>query len=243
MSRASLVPRPLSPSSAYEDQQTEVNWHDGYNPPPYPIRGEHQEKSSPSPIHEKDLLDQRGNLETTRQDFIAELCQSEKDFVGRMEVFVRLFVLPLRVQDSKTWITGVPPEAARFFDWFEDIMVLHRQIVSSLESTCMAQYPIVERVAQSIRTFIPRFEVYQPYLVKLEDAMDLISQAVQDENSDFGEFVDIQERAPECDGWTVERFLVEPIKRLSNFPQTFTVRAFSSSLALRVTISFSVCSS
>jgi hypothetical protein len=28
-------------------------------------------------------------------------------------VCMRLFVIPLRVQDSRTWITGVPPTVAR----------------------------------------------------------------------------------------------------------------------------------
>ena len=171
----------------------------------------------------KDRPDKRRQIETQRQELIFDLYESQRDFVHRMQVFLQLFILPLRVQDSRTWISGVPSEVARLFDWLEDILVLHTQILSSLETTRDAQYPVVHRVAESIRAFVPLFEVYQPYLVTSTEVAVLIGQLMRDEESDFGEFMEIQQGAPECDGWGFEKYLAEPVGRLMRFPEFFTV--------------------
>ncbi|KAF9014704.1 hypothetical protein BDZ89DRAFT_962626, partial [Hymenopellis radicata] len=47
---------------------------------------------------------------------------------------IRLFVLPLCVQDFKAWISGVPLALSRLFDWLEDILNLHTQILEVLQS-------------------------------------------------------------------------------------------------------------
>ncbi|KAF8063386.1 hypothetical protein FPV67DRAFT_1782886 [Lyophyllum atratum] len=177
---------------------------------------------SPPPPPVNAAENQVDDTEMRRQDLILEIYQTEEAFVKRLQVFVELLVLPLRVQDSKSWISGVPTEIARLFDWLEDIVVLHSQILSSLQSTRAAQYPVVERIAESIRPFVPRLEVYQPYLVKLGDAVTLIDQLMQDEHSDFGEFLHIQEAAPECDGWNFQSFLVEPVNLLYKLLEFFS---------------------
>lgn len=102
-------------------------------------------------------------------------------------------------------------------------MNLHNQMLSALQATRTAQYPSVERVAESIRVFLPRFEVYQPYLVRLADVVSLMEHLVQDETSDFGEFIDIQQGNPECDDWSFQMFLNEPVGRLAKYPDFFSV--------------------
>ncbi|PBK83232.1 hypothetical protein ARMGADRAFT_945292 [Armillaria gallica] len=50
------------------------------------------------------------------------------DFIHLLTCIVRLFMLPLCVQDSKTWISwisSVPSGITRLFDWLEDILNLH----------------------------------------------------------------------------------------------------------------------
>lgn len=231
VSRSGTASGGSSPSSIYEDQVVDSNWQNRLTPPGKDhLRRFDISNALPAPFGVSG--DQHKDLETRRQELIVELCQTEDEFVSRLHVFVRLFILPLRVQDSKAWISGVPSEVARLFDWLDDIMVLHRQILSSLNSIRAIQYPIVERVAESLRAFVPRLEVYQPYLVKLGDAMSLINRLMQDDGSDFGEFVDIQEGAPECDGWNFEKFLVEPVNRLAKFPEFCAVGVLSSCLCL-----------
>ncbi|KAH0580527.1 hypothetical protein H2248_002020 [Termitomyces sp. 'cryptogamus'] len=161
------------------------------------------------------------DTELRRQDVIIEIHECEEAFVKRLQVFVQLFILPLRVQDTKEWIAGVPTEIARLFDWLEDIVVLHTQILASLASTRDAQYPTVERIAESIRAFVPRLEVYQPYLVNLEYVIGLAEELFEIEACDFTEFVRLQEKAEECEGWNFQSFLIEPVNLLARFPGLF----------------------
>ncbi|KAF9466836.1 hypothetical protein BDZ94DRAFT_1250917 [Collybia nuda] len=216
--KSSVISRRSSVSSVYEDQNSEGRWQNhnqSYDPASEMINIE--------PLPTKGPLDKAyDNVEIQRCDLIQELCQSEEAFVNRLYIFVKLFILPLRVQDTKTWISGVPPEVARLFDWLDDILNLHRELLSSLQSNRTGQHSVFECIAASIHPFIPRLEVYQPYLVRLASVTKLIQQLVQDEKSDFGEFVDIQEGAIECDGWKFDKFLTEPITRLAQYPSFFS---------------------
>ncbi|KAI0273251.1 hypothetical protein BGY98DRAFT_998319 [Russula aff. rugulosa BPL654] len=152
----------------------------------------------------------RGERNSQAQQIIWDLCETERAFVRRLQTFVRLFICPLRMKDSVTWLTGVPPEVARLFDWLEDIINLHTQISSALRAIVSEQYPIVMRVAGRVRSFVSRLEVHQPY-VRLSG----------ESNSDFGEFIRIQQEQDECQGWSVEAFLVEPVNRLVDYPIHF----------------------
>lgn len=169
------------------------------------------------------LLEQYGEVEIHRQEVIWELCETECMFVNHLHGVVRLFVRPLRAQNSKTWITGVPAEVARLFDWLEDIVNLHSHILAALQAARKGPYSMVDLIAESLRVLVPRLEVYQPYLVRLEDVAALIERLGDDEQSDFGEFVTLQESSTECDGWGLERFLIEPVNRLSQYPEFFRV--------------------
>ena len=170
------------------------------------------------------LLDRYGEVEIKRQQVIWDLCETERAFVRRLQSFVRLFIRPLRMKDSVTWLTGVPPEVARLFDWLEDIINLHTQISSALRAIVSEQYPIVMRVAGRVRSFVSRLEVHQPYVVRLEFTTQLIKRLSGESNSDFGEFIRIQQEQDECHGWSVEAFLVEPVNRLVDYPIHFKVR-------------------
>lgn len=169
------------------------------------------------------LLEQHGEVEMQRQQVIWELFRSEEIFVGHLHCVIRLFVQPLRVQKSRTWIAGVPLEVTRLFDWLEDIVNLHSHILDALHSARKSSHPMICRAAEMWEIFVPRLEVYQPYLVRLEEMAALIEQLMMDEDSDFGEFVNIQEGSPECQGWSLERFLIEPVNRLAQYPELFRV--------------------
>jgi RhoGEF domain len=185
-------------------------------------------RSSIPPSVYRSLLEQRGEIEMQRQEVIWEFCETEDVFVSHLHSVVRLFVQPLRAQNSKTWITGVPTDVARLFDWLEDIVNLHSQILAALHATRKDAYSMVERVAESLKLFVPRLEIYQPYLVRLEDIAALIERLMDDGRSDFGEFVTLQQNSTECHGWSLERFLIEPVNRLAQYPEFFRVSFWSS---------------
>jgi RhoGEF domain len=170
------------------------------------------------------LLDRYGEVEIKRQQIIWDLCETERTFVRRLQTFVRLFIRPLRMKDSVTWLAGVPIEVARLFDWLEDIINLHAQISSALRAVVSEQYPIVMRIAGRVRTFVSRLEVHQPYVVRLESSTLLIKRLSGEPSSDFGEWIRIQQEQDECHGWSVEAFLVEPVNRLVDYPIHFKVR-------------------
>jgi hypothetical protein len=137
------------------------------------------------------------------------------------------------MQDTACWIEGVPGNVTRLFDWLEDIMNLHVEICSAMRVMLDRQRPVVERAADVIRAFVARLEVYQPYVVRVDD---VLGQIVADgrvgehveQRSDFGEFVRIQEQDEDCEGWTLEMLLLEPLNRLATYSAMFKVRFLES---------------
>jgi len=168
-------------------------------------------------------------IETKRQQIIREFCDSEETFVARLHVCVQLFILPLRVRNSKAWVDGVPSDIARFLDWFEDIANLHaHHIIPTLRNVQRAvahpELNSVRCISEPLLTSIPRLEIYQPYLVRLSSIANAIGRMVRERDNDFGEFVAIQQRTPECGGWGLEDFLFEPMNRLTKYCDFFSVR-------------------
>ncbi|KAF8621945.1 hypothetical protein AX15_007379 [Amanita polypyramis BW_CC] len=166
-------------------------------------------------------------METNRQKIIREFCESEETFVARMHLCVQLFILPLRMRDSKTWVEGVPPDLTHFLDWFEDIANLHTwYIVHTLRDIQRAathtQMGVIRCISEPLLVLIPKLEIYQPYLVRLGSVASTLGQIVREDGNDFGEFVTIQQRTPECGGWGLEAFLLEPMNRLIKYCDIFS---------------------
>ena len=168
------------------------------------------------------LSERHGTLEMRRQEIIWELCETELAFVKSLRLILRLFVQPLRHED-KSWIAGIPRDVTRLFDWFDDIMHLHSQISSALNAIRSAQYPVVIQVAETLRPFVPRLELHQPYLVRLESVTSAVEAMSKDMLSDFGEFIRIQTASPECESMNLSSFLLKPVQRLMKYPLFFKV--------------------
>ena len=223
--RSPSISHSPSSSSVHEGRLTDPTWPErgGHGPSDVSSSNNRTWRSTLPPSVYDTLLDQHGGMEMERQEVIWELCETEEAFVDRLHGMARLFILPLRVRNTKTWISGVPSEVARFFDWLEDIVVLHKQILSALHTTTAEQSPVVERVAESMRQYVARFEVYQPYIVRVDPIVRMVRQLVQDPGCDFGEFVKMQQTSPDCRGWILERFLFEPENRLTTYCSLFQV--------------------
>ncbi|KAF8896880.1 Dbl homology domain-containing protein, partial [Gymnopilus junonius] len=140
---------------------------------------------------------------------------------------IRVFISPLRVHNSQTWIAGVPANVARLLDWFDDIVKLHEQIYQSLCSARDTMSPATDRVSESLRCFVSKAEVYQPYLVRLADVSEEIVHHLNNPNSDFGQFVSLQQNSPDCEGWSFEKLLMLPVRRLAEYQDLFAVRPIS----------------
>ncbi|KAG1744927.1 uncharacterized protein EDB91DRAFT_168184 [Suillus paluster] len=167
------------------------------------------------------VLEQFGEIEVRRQEIVWKLAESEATFVTNLQNMVQLFILPLRVRSTKVWVSGVPDDVSRLFDWLEDIVHLHTKLSASLVSGRDVRTPNLQFVGEILRPFVAKLEIYQPYLVKLEFVATRIEHLVALEKSDIGDFIKLQERSSACQGWTLEKYLVEPVHRLSQYPDFF----------------------
>ena len=187
-------------------------------------------RSAVSPSVYNSLLRLYGEVEIQRQEVIFEICGTEALFVQRLRTVLRLFIRPLRAQDTSTWISGVPGSIARLFDWFEDIMNLHVELNTELRNVRSDHQTVVERFAGMLRKFVPRFEVYQPYVIRVEGVLRQLrgedGDGTDGNLANFREFVSIQEREEDCEGWLLQNLLLEPLNRLTKCMDMFQVGRF-----------------
>ncbi|CAH7677007.1 expressed protein [Phakopsora pachyrhizi] len=164
-----------------------------------------------------------GKTEIRRQEIIWELCETEGAFVEGIRRVIKIFVTPLRTPKG-TWISGVPIEVAKLLDWLEDIVNLHFGLLNEIEDSRRLQFfskGLVYHISELLLSFIPKLEIYQPYLVKFSDVTTAIEDMVLDVESDFGEFVRMQSQLPECEKMGLTSFLLKPIQRLMKYPLFF----------------------
>ena len=187
-------------------------------------------KSTIQPSIYNSLARLYGEAEMQRQEIIFGICSTEALFVQRLRTVLRLFIRPLRAQDTSTWISGVPGSIARLFDWFEDIMNLHVELNTELRNVRSDHQTVVERFSGMLRKFVPRFEVYQPYMIRVEGVLRQLRGEGGDDMdgnlANFREFVGIQEHEEDCEGWSLQNLLLEPINRLTKRMEMFQVGCF-----------------
>lgn len=171
------------------------------------------------------LLSLHGAVEMQRQEVLFKYYRSQRQLVSHLRSTVKAFILPLRRKHSKSWIPGIPTQATRLFDWLEDIVNLHVAIAEALEpaSVSWESGNIAVNVAKALRGFVPRLEVYQPYLMRFEEVRQLITERVDSASDDFAEYVRIREQRGDCDGWTLAELLYQPVQHLSVSVNTFEV--------------------
>ncbi|KAF8607143.1 Dbl homology domain-containing protein [Ceratobasidium sp. AG-I] len=162
-------------------------------------------------------------MELERQQAIWEFRETEEAFVDTLQVVLQLFVRPLRAQHQRQWIAGLAPDIMRLFDWLDDISNLHEQLLNALDSLRQDQAPIAIRFSEAVRPFVPLMELYQPYVVRVEQVSKRIASMVLDSESDFGEFVRMQSALPECGQESLEEMLAKPLKRLEDYVDFFQV--------------------
>ncbi|KAH9929179.1 Dbl homology domain-containing protein [Fomitopsis serialis] len=162
-------------------------------------------------------------MEMQRQEVIYDLLQTERHFVRRLRAMVAAFIVPLRVHASKLWLPGVPTPISRLLDWLEDILNLHMSLLRILKNVSIAwqESGVVNEVASGLLSLIPRLEVHQPYLVRVDEVRGLVVMWVQDQHSQFGEYIRLREDEGLCDGRSLEQCLQLPVQRLNAYLVVF----------------------
>ncbi|EUC61460.1 RhoGEF domain protein [Rhizoctonia solani AG-3 Rhs1AP] len=159
-------------------------------------------------------------LELHRQELIWEFHESEKEFVDTLRIMVHLFVRPLRTQGQRHWIAGLSPDIMRLLDWLDDIANLHEQLLDALETMRQDHEQVIILFSETIQPFIPLMELYQPYIIRMEETSKQIDSMVLDPQSDFGEFVRMQSALPECE-LGLEETIRRPVSRLREYVPFF----------------------
>ncbi|TFK51604.1 hypothetical protein OE88DRAFT_1645017 [Heliocybe sulcata] len=177
---------------------------------------------------------------SVRQTILEDLYISERDFLAEIRPVVAFLVQPLRKENRKSWISGMPTEIASFFDWFEDIVNFHAQFSSILRFLSKGGTTAQERICQTILRNVPKMEVYQPYLVQVESVVGLLDRMILDKHSDFGEFVRIQQDQAGVDTSSLKALLFKPRERLSHYLTVFQVRVPNTSTRMIVKVMLEV---
>ncbi|KAI0683462.1 hypothetical protein BC835DRAFT_1395010 [Cytidiella melzeri] len=217
-------PRPVSivdSSSAPSVYEPEPEYQERPPSPPNQAVGTWRSTVRPK-VYER-LLGVHGALEMERQEVVFRYYHTQRQLWQRLQSTVRIFVLPLRRQHSKNWIPGVPTRAGRLFDWLEDIVNLHHAISEALQTVVAAWEVgnVAFNVARTLRMFVPRLEVYQPYLVRYEEVRQMIAERVATPNDEFGEFIKLQQKTRECYGLALADLLELPISHILTCVETF----------------------
>ncbi|KAL7278174.1 hypothetical protein ACG7TL_008147 [Trametes sanguinea] len=224
---ASLYSR-SSPQTEYEDSTLPVSEHEYEDAPVSPPQVVVHEASSSwrSTLSDDVYLSlsrHYGPVEMERQELIFSLYASEQSFAKSARCVVRNVLLPLRARDSRAWLPGLPPDITRFFDWLEDVVNLHSSIAHALSSvTAIWQTgSIVQRLAATLKGFVPRFEVYMPYLVKYESMREALKWHAEQDDGEFGEYLRLQERDRQEGTWSLDKLFEEPALRLRSYLDSF----------------------
>jgi hypothetical protein len=160
--------------------------------------------------------------ELQRQEVIWELCQTEESFVNGLKGVIKVFSSPLRDHQG-CWISGIPIMVTRLFGWLDDIVYFHSHLQALLNRTRSAQGLLTIRIAEAFLPMIPRLEIHQPYLARFEQVTRAIENMIIAPESEFGEFVRMQQALPECGSMTLSSFLLKPVQRLMKYPLFFKV--------------------
>jgi len=172
---------------------------------------DHSSSFSSSSQFDRETLEDLSRLRA----ILDQLSRTEKDFVATMRQCIQLYVLPLRINGSKAWISGVPPQVSRFLDWFEDILHLHERVLVLLHEPR-------QKMLKEMIQFLPKFEIYQPYLVCVGDFTQRLRHLTH-KGDDFSHFVSLQDKQIRKSGWSLLKYINEPEKRLQKYLDLFSV--------------------
>ncbi|KDN44281.1 hypothetical protein RSAG8_05545, partial [Rhizoctonia solani AG-8 WAC10335] len=108
----------------------------------------------------------------------------------------------------------------RLLDWLDDITNLHEQLLDALEAMRQDHEQVIILFSETIQPFIPLMELYQPYIIRVEETSKQIASMVLDPQSNFGEFVRVQSALPECE-LGLEEMTKWPLSRLREYAPFF----------------------
>ncbi|WRT64972.1 uncharacterized protein IL334_001913 [Kwoniella shivajii] len=164
------------------------------------------------------LLQTCGPMEVKRQEVIWEMCETEHAFINSMRTVLRLFATPLKTPQGR-WIDGIPGRITELFDSLECITHAHG-VLSTCERDMRRKSDVldVESFVSTFKSWVPRLEVHEWYLIRFESVVALVEENVRDPDSVFGEFVRMQMKEEVLGSMSLGSMLLKPVQRLTKYP-------------------------
>ncbi|KAI8824483.1 CNH domain-containing protein [Fimicolochytrium jonesii] len=163
----------------------------------------------------QDIVDAVSSAERKRQEIIYEAIQTEKEFVGDLELIENVFIQPLR----KKLI--IPAERLESFisSVFLNISELHEinsQLLQKLLERQKANH-IVDKIGDIFLATVPSFQAYVRYGAQQVFAKHILDQE-RATNPEFAKFLQECERDPQCRKLPIHSFLARPTTRIGRYP-------------------------
>lgn len=163
-----------------------------------------------------EVLESTPPKEQKRQEAIAELVYTERQFVKSLEYLRECWIKPLR----RSTILGPDHRRDRFIRMvFLNVLEVHAVNLKFAEALTRRQQlaPVVNQIADVVLEFVPRFEpfvtygaqqMYAKYEFEKERAINPV----------FAKFVQDTEREPESQQLELNGYLTKPTTRLARYP-------------------------
>lgn len=155
-------------------------------------------------------------LEQKRQEAIAELVYTERQFVKSLEYLRESWIKPLR----RSNVLGPEPRRDKFIRMvFLNVLEIHAVNLKFAESLTKRQQlnHVVHQIADVVLEFVPRFDPFVNY-----GAQQMYAKFEFEKeralNPAFSKFVQQTERAPESQQLELNGYLTKPTTRLARYP-------------------------
>ncbi|KAK4195391.1 putative rho1 guanine nucleotide exchange factor 1 [Triangularia verruculosa] len=170
----------------------------------------------------KEIADSIGDREKKRQEVIAEVCYTERDFVKDLEYLRDFWIYPLRGKING--LSPIPPQRREkvvktIFSNIIDPPSIHAVSSKFARSLTERQQkaPVVKNIGDVFLEYVPHFEPFIHYGSKqLEGKHEFENE--RSINKDFASFVDEIERRRESRKLELNGYLTKPTTRLARYP-------------------------
>ena len=195
-SRPDRPPRPLKKDS--QQSQSQLNFPRFGNAPPARPAGR---RASINPtISDKPI---------SMPPAYIELIQTEKDYIGKLELITRVFLKEIR---EKQLLNSY--ETVSLFSNIEDLIPINKKLLEELSNLENQSSKAVGEVFQKNAR---NFKTYGVYCSNQPNIHELLTE-YKEENKEFSEFLKKCFKLPECKKQDLESFLMMPLQRLCRYP-------------------------
>lgn len=170
---------------------------------------EDSETSKSPELTAEQLAQKREANQKHRKLVLAEIIQTESDYVKDIEIVARLFIRPLM---EKSLITR--EDHAALFSNLEVLVPVNQQLLTRLQAE---ENPEQLPIGTLFLEMADYFKLYASYCAnqpKFIATLDRLSK----ENSTFEQYLYDQTINPECRGLNLFSFLIKPIQRICKYP-------------------------